>query len=187
MTKLPMPQLEAEALTFARNHVAKWHRAGVATEDQSQAFLRDFLRLGLSLSAVARMKVIALARSGDAAAQTALRERIIEMQSRGQVLPVELQNYNMEVLHGGMGHARRGPKKVRKFLRNVGIALTVAGVQDRFGLDPLGHARHRRSACDIVAEALREAGISMGTKSVEAIWTAHRGGMPDVPGWTMAD
>jgi hypothetical protein len=182
-----MPQLEADALTFARCFVAKWHHAGTATADESQAFLQDFLRMGMSLSAVARMDVIALARSGDAGAKTVLRERIIEMQSRDQALPVELQNYNMEVLHGGMGHAQRGPKKARKFLRNIHIALTVAALQDRFGLDPLGHARHRRSACDIVAEAVREAGISMGIKSVEAIWKLYRGGMPTVPSWSMAN
>jgi hypothetical protein len=133
------------------------------------------------------MDVIKLARHGDDDAKAVLREAILELKSSGAALPVELEAYNMEVLHGAMGHAVSGPKRKDRLLRDVYICMTVAAVCDRFGLEPTGRARHRRSACDIVAETLQAAGIARGHKAVEKIWARYERAMPTVPGWALSD
>ena len=130
------------------------------------------------------MQLIVLARSGDADAVDVLKNIIIETKSRREELPVELENYNMKLLHGGMGHRPPGAKKKNKLLRNICVATIVAAVVDRFGLAPTGRSPHRRSACSIVAEALAEARLSLGDKAIESIWKAHGRAMPTVPGWT---
>ena len=77
-------------------------------------------------------------------------------------------------------------------MRDLGIAMTVAAVVDRFGLNPTrntasrGRPSARRSACSVVAEALASVHIGMGEKAVEAIWTRLANAMPTVPGWASA-
>jgi hypothetical protein len=194
MTKLPIPEREAEALAFARGMIATLHRSGTPwsaasplAADGSAAFVRSVLRQAVaSGSADVRMGIIALARSGDADAAAVLREAIVELKSCRQELPTELENYNMEIVRGGMGHRPPGPRKKNKLLRNLYIAVTVSAVVDRFGLPAMTRSPHQQSACSIVAEALQEAGIAMGTKAIEAISNALNGAMPTVPGWTAA-
>ena len=108
------------------------------------------------------------------------------MRSCRQELPFDLENYSMEVLHGGMGHQPPGPKRKNKILRNICIAITVAAVVDRFGLTPTASSPYRRSACAIVAEALAALLRGMGVKAVEKIWQAYGNAMPTVPGWRSA-
>jgi hypothetical protein len=191
---LPVPQLEAEALAFARQEIAHWDASGTPwspasplSEEASRAFVRSQMLHAALLSTFTRMRIVLLAREGDEDARMVLRDLILEMRSRRQELPVDLENYSMEVLHGGMGHQRPGPKRKNKMLRNICIAMTVAAVVDRFpGLDPTGNSRHRRSACAIVAEALTEAGRGMGQKAVEEVWRSYGAAMPTAPGWASA-
>ncbi len=193
MTKLPATLLEAEALAFARREIAHWHSsatpwsAPVLSDAASRAFAREQMRIAASLSTYTRMRVILLARCGDEDARAVLRDLILDARTRHQPLPLDLENYELELVHGAMGHQLSGPKKKNKILRNVFICLTVAAVVDRFpDFDPTGRSRHRRSACAIVAEAVAVAGINMAPKRVEAIWQEYCGGMPTVPGWSKA-
>jgi hypothetical protein len=190
---LVLSTAEAEALAFAREQIAGWSAGSIPwspaspfTEEASPAFVRDFLRMGArSGSAMMRMEVIKLARHGDPDAKAVLCETIIEMKTRREELPTDLENYNMELLHGGMGHQPPGPKRKNKLLRDIFIALTVAAVRDRFpSLDPTGRSARRRSICWIVAEALAAEGRGMGVKAVETIWATYGPAMPTEPGWT---
>lgn len=188
-----MLQLEAEALAFARQEIAHWHASGTPwspasplSEEASRAFVREHMRMAALLSTFTRMQVIAMARLGDEDARLVLRDLILETRARRQQMPVDLENYEMELVHGEMGHQPPGPKQKNKILRNTYICVTVAAVVDRFGLAPTGRSPHRRSACVIVAEALGEVGINMAPKRVEAIWQKHCGSMPTVSGWSRA-
>jgi hypothetical protein len=131
------------------------------------------------------MSVILLARTGDADAIAVLRDVIMEMRSRRVPLPLELENFELERLHGAMGHAPPGSKRKNKVLRDLCIVMIVAEVADRFGLELTGRSARHRSACSIVAEALGEAGINMAPKRVEAICERYSGVMPTAaPGWS---
>jgi hypothetical protein len=187
--------IEAEALALARQEIAHWNGGGSTpwstapglSAEASRAFAREQMRMAARTSTYTRMLIIAMAREGDEDAGLVLRDLILEMRARRQELPVDLENYNMEVLHGAMGHQPPGPKRKNKMLRNISIAMTIAAVVDRFpGLDPTGNSRHRRSACAIVAEALTEAGRGMGQKAVEEVWRSYGAAMPTAPGWASA-
>ena len=193
MTKLRVPLVESEALTFARKFIAEFHHSGGPwsghspfSDIESRAFVRRTFAQAALHSAVNRLQLIAMARAGDSDARDVLHALMIEAKSRGEELPVELEGYNMEVLHGGMGHrSPDGPKKKNKLTRHMFIALTVAAVIDRFPqLDPTGRSIDRQSACSIVAEALQEIKLRLGYKAVESIWNRYRNAMPTVPGWT---
>lgn len=114
-----------------------------------------------------------------------LRQIIIEARNRRQELPVELAAYEMEVLHGGtVGHQEAGPKRKDKMLRNMMVAFVAAAVIDRFGLDLAGRSSRRRSASQIVAEALAaEVRINMSAKRVEDVCRDFWAAAPFAPGW----
>jgi hypothetical protein len=193
MTNLPATLVESEALAFARKFVIGLHRTGGPwsghspfSDIESRAFVRQIFRQMLPFASL-RLQLTALARAGDPDARDVLHTLMIEAKSRGEDLPIELEGYNMEVLAGGTRHrSPDGPKRKNKFTRHMFIALTVAAVVDRFGLPPTGRSPHRRSACSIVAEALREIGMQLGSAAVEKIWNKYRGGMPTAPGWATA-
>jgi hypothetical protein len=148
------------------------------------AFVREALfRQAVLLSVESRMLIILLARSGDADAMAVLRELILEMKSRRLPLPLELENYNMELVHGAMGHKPPGPQKRNKVLRDICITMIVGEVIEQFRLELSGRSARRRSACSIVAEALGEVGINMGPKAVEKICERYSCLMPTRPGW----
>jgi hypothetical protein len=188
----PASALEIEALAYARRLIASmaaggspWSLASPFSAEASGAFIRDWLRRGAMSFATTRLQIIALARSGEPESARVLREIILEAKSRGATLPVELEAYAMELVHGGvMGHQAAGPKGKNKLLRNIMITLVVAGVVDRFGFDPTGRSPRRRSASSIVAEALGEVGINMSAKRVEIIWRDYWAAAPTKPGWT---
>ena len=98
------PILEAEALAFVRREIAHWHASGTPwspasplSEEASRAFVRGQMRHAALLSTYTRMLVVLLAREGDEDARLVLRDLILEMRSRRQELPVDLENYSMEV------------------------------------------------------------------------------------------
>jgi hypothetical protein len=182
--------IEADARAFAREMISRFHSGtnpwsadSPMTAAAGRALLRHLTRQGVLLHPTNRLQIIAMARAGDTDADDVLRTLMIEIQSRGEQMPVELANYNMEILHGGL-HQPPGPKRKDKLLRDLCIAMTVAALCDRFGLNPTrnttsrGRASARPSACSIVADV-----INRGEKAVEAIWSRLGNAMPTVPGW----
>jgi len=195
---LPTTAVEAEALTFAREWVVRFQEAGNPWSEHSpfaakagRAVVWHLMRHAALLHPINRLQIIAMARAGDTDAGSVLRQLMIEMHSRGEPLPTELAAYNMDLLHGGL-HQLPGPKRKDKTLRDLCIAMTVAAVVDRFGLNPTrntasrGKPSARRSACAIVADALGSVHINMGEKAVETIWNRLAGAMPTVRGWASA-
>jgi hypothetical protein len=201
MTKLPVASralMEAEALAFAREWIARFSQGGnpwssdpSMSAEASRAFTRHMMQLGLQ-SAVNRMMVIAWAKAGDADAVDVLRTLLLEYKSRRLVdeMPSELIEYDMWITnrHGGL---QRLParKKKDKIMRNVCIGMTVAALVDHFGhlgLEHTGRSPRRHSACSIVAEALEEARMQLGYKAVERIWDDYSRNAPTVPGWASA-
>src|SRR5262249_47578025 len=158
MTKLVATIESADALAFARKLI---HRGAAAGDGgslfepmASRTFVRNFMRSGALFSTNTRMAIIHLARAGDDSADAGIRDVILEIRGRGESLPFDLDNYAIELVHGGMRHGWSGPKRKNELLRNISIALVVAAVCDRFGLQPTGRSVRRRSGCAIVAEAL---------------------------------
>ena len=184
--------VEIEALAFARRLIASmavggtpWSPASPFSKHASAAFVRDFLRRGAMNFATTRLDIIAMARSGEPESAHVLRELILETKSRRQELPVELEAYAMELIHGGtVGHQEAGPKRKDKMLRNLMVAFVAAAVIDRFGLDLAGRSSRRRSASQITAEALAaEVRINMSAKRVEDVCRDFWAAAPFAPGW----
>jgi hypothetical protein len=198
MTNLPATMVETEALQFAREWIVRfrdgtnpWSNDSALTADAGRAVTRHLMRQSALLHPINRLQLIAMARAGDTDARDVLRTVMIEIQSRGEPMPTELVNYNMELLHGGL-HQPPGPKRKDKLLRDLCIAMTVAAVHDRFGLSPTrntasrGRPSARPSACSVVAEALALAHMGLGKRSekaVEAIWSRLGRTLPTVSGW----
>ena len=183
--------VEIEALAFARRLIASmavggtpWSPASPFSAEASAAFMRSWLRAGAMLSAVNRMHLVALARTGEPESARVLRELILEAKSRRQELPTEVEAYAMELVSGIAEQQAPGPKGKNKFLRNMLIALCVGAVVDRFRLPATGRSARWRSACSIVAEALGEVGINMSPKRVERVWEDYWAAAPTQPGWT---
>jgi hypothetical protein len=195
MTKLPVAMVEAEALAFARGYIAQlagpgpWGNSSPFGAEESRAMTRHLMRVWCDCSANSRRQLIAIALAGEEDARAVLHTLMIEMKSQHKDLPIELENYNMEVLADGLRPPPRGPKRKDRFTRNLCIAMTVAAVVDKFGLHPTrnpasrGRPAARRSACSIVAEALEVVHMRLGERAVETVWARLANAMPTVPGW----
>jgi hypothetical protein len=187
MTNLPTTTVD-EPLAFARAHLVHLHRSSpwnlpASTPAEATAMVQETLR-GMLSYAQGRLLLVAAARVGSTDAHAVLTTVILEAKSRGTLLPTELEAYAMELVAGLAPPHLRGPKKKDKMLRDIRIALTVAALIDRFGLDPTSRSARRRSACAVVAEALAVVHMGMGVKAVERIWQAYARAMPTVPRWT---
>jgi hypothetical protein len=185
----------ADALNYARREIARYGSSGsspwsddpLLMPEASRAFMRDFLRRVALEHPIHRMALIDWARAGDPVVHEVLAMLILEIKSRSEPLPTELFGYDMEITRDSIlsQHRKKAParKKMANLLRDICIARVVAGVCDRYGLDPTGNSSRRRSACSIVAEALAVANMKMDGETVVTIWKKMRGAMPTVPGW----
>jgi len=189
MTKLLATREQVEALAFARDLIARFHRSGDIGSPfeaaESRAFIRNWLRIGM-LTTRTRMELIEFALAGFDDAQTILADVILDARSKGERLPPEIESYEMKVIAGELRRPphQGGPDKRNEFTRNVLIAMVVAAVAERFKLKPTGSSARRRSACSIVAEALSAINMRLGSKAVESIWKVHGPKIP--PRWFSA-
>ena len=183
MPRLPMTLKEVEALEFARATFAEWRSRGnpwsddcVFTSEASRAFLRHFLRRAALEHPIHMMHVIAWARTNDPDVKDVLATLIIEFKSRGESLPTELAAYDMEMWRDSLSNSPRklpARKKKNNLLRDIFIAMLIADVCTRFGLNPTRRSQHRESGCSIVAMALVEVNMQLGEAAIVAIWQKY--------------
>jgi hypothetical protein len=180
MTTLPATLVEAEARTCARAWLAEFgdmdpFEVGVPIRDRSYG--RAWLRRELKTLAMSHpenmMWVIDNARAGWDDADVVLRELAIEVVDRGERLPTALGAYTMEVLRGYP--APRGPRKSTHAFQNILFAGITAKLVEQFwpDLKPTRNPLSKRvSACDIVADAVNEAGMGrqFAYKEAERLW-----------------
>jgi len=191
MTKPPTTIAGIEALEYARAFILRLHKSGGEVDSpfgaaESRLLFRKILHM-MTLTVDGRLLLVELARAGEDDADAVVRTLILEFQSRGQVLPVELSGFAMDLVRGaGRVSPPAGPLPKDKFLRNLCIAFTVAAVCDRFGLKATGHSVRRRSGCAVVGQALGVINMTMSPKAVEEIWRLCGRAMPTTPGWVAA-
>jgi hypothetical protein len=191
----------AQAVPFARAHLEQfysvrenpWSSDPLVSPGTGHAFFRHLLSHNANVlmqTVELRMMIIALAKIGWAEAADVLRHVALEMRSRRQELPVELENYEMEVRARGNDRWSKppGPNRLDNLARDLVVAQVVSAVCDRFKVLPTQQSGRTISACAIVATAMsghenrRHGRVSY--KAVEKIWRRYGNAMPTVPGWT---
>jgi hypothetical protein len=184
MMQLPATLNEAEARACARKWLVERGEypdafgLGVSVLDPQLGglWLREALKRIALVHPLNMMWVIDQAREGWDAAAAALSTLIIEMQSRGETLPTELLNYNMEVhreVMRGRPHRKRGPKKETHVFQDIIFAGLAADLVEQFDLKPTRNSVSKQvSACDVVADTVNEAKIGRAVKykAIEVLW-----------------
>jgi hypothetical protein len=180
---------EAAALAYAKAKFRSWHAGDTPwsgdsplTQESGRAFARWIFELGAG-DANARLDLVNAALAGERNADILLDQWITQLQSAGYALPKELAFYDMQIRRYGRPKQPRGPKKANNIVRNLMIMLVARALTDRFGLHLLKTSPIRRSACEIVAEALLEVGIVMSDRGVRAIVEQFEGAWPTQRGW----
>jgi hypothetical protein len=183
MTQLPATLLEAEALMFARDFIAKHKEAGgVFHPDFNRIYGKDYMKSFAQFHPFGADEIVYCAENGSKEADLALRELIAESVDRGEKLPAVLAAYNVRIINP-MREAKKkksGPGRAENFFRDVGITILVMALMDRFKLRPNRNSESRRpsrrpSASSIAAAALTEAKIDIvfGFKGVEKVWRRY--------------
>jgi hypothetical protein len=192
MTQLPATLVEAEALTFAREWIARGREGdfiglGYAPLDPAagHAFARRMIKQHALANPLNMAEVAECARRGSDDADLALRELAAEMIDRREILPAVLSAYTIKALHPDLRRLR-GQKKAAHLLADISIVALIMELVERFHLkvqrNPL--SKHP-SACSITAKALDEAGLSRGgEEAIRKIWGRYSGAV--LPGWRMA-
>jgi hypothetical protein len=194
-TNLPaVATVEAEALEYARGRLAEfrdksdsWLGPQVGpghsflVPEAGHAMLRRLFKY-LARWPNHMLEVIATARAGNGDAQDAMLELANEYLHHGQTLPIPLANFQME-LNAGLLQRLPARKKSSNYLRNMAFAIITAELWHKFGLKPTRNREsrspsHRRSACAIMAEALKlelpNGVFKPGEKALEEIWRQWR-------------
>lgn len=189
-TSLPPTLIEAEAIEFARRHIAsvrdgklnlvgvgagKWFEGGESRR-VCELMFRDWILSGpLNL-----MMAVRLARAGYEPFEEVLRKLILEykLADRYADMPVYLRGFDidMDVTAGVRLPKRTGPRRYGDTLRDVVVALLVNRVAERFSLKPTrNRASHKPSACSVVARALELERMAMSERNVVQLWQAISG------------
>jgi hypothetical protein len=179
--KIVDPQVD-----FARQQLVRyltcmsnpWSDDPLMSGEAGQALARFTIKQFMSLSPIGLICVMRAARDGDQDCREVLRHLLVEYKSCGIPLPPELQGYDAELTAFGPGDARRGTKRARQMLRDICIMIVVADVMKEFGLPATGRSVRKRSACEVVSEALSRLGRPIGIRGVEKIWDRLRGAWP---------
>jgi hypothetical protein len=186
-----LTEVEQAALTFAReqftsfqNSSSPWSESSMLSPAAGHAWVQSVLKLGWH-DVVNRLRLLMMARAGQRDAQAVLQRIILEYQTRGERMPLELEAYDMEVKTFGPAPQRPARKKASRMARDLIIMIVTMGIVDRFGLPRTKKSSSpRASASQIASMALDSVGIKMGHKAVEKILDRYRGAWPDGPGWS---
>lgn len=180
MTQLPAKLVEAEALAFARDWIARARKPdGIFHPNATRIYGTEAMKSWARWSFGAD-DVLYFAENGNKEADLALRELIKERTDRGEPLTDVLKVYNDRLINPWRKPKRPGPGPAENFLRDFGITMLVVYLMERFGLRPYQRTNrkaklHLPSASSIAATALTEARINipMGFKGVEKIFNRY--------------
>jgi hypothetical protein len=182
MTTLPATLLEAEAIDFARKHIAfvrsgKLKLFGVASGawfemGESQRACRLMLRELMLRDVTILIDAVTFARAGYEMFEECLRELILEFQNRGEEMPVYLAAFAMELTRGIQYSRKAGRHRSDNTVRDIIIGMIVGRVAIQFNLRPKRNfaSRRRASASSIVAAALELEGMAMSEANVRRMW-----------------
>jgi hypothetical protein len=113
------------------------------------------------------------ARDGDAVADEALREIIVDYKERDEKLHISLRAYDIEITQAGR-RRRGGWDTTELLLRDLAIVCVVAEVCRAFNLPPTrsrASRRHRLSGCYVAARALTEEREAISESAAVKAWT----------------
>ncbi len=182
MPQLPATILEAEALAYARDAIARQREpGGIYGPDAEENYGRRFMKRWALFSTFACDEIVYFAEKGSVEADLALREIIAERTDRNEPLTAVLRAYNIRLINPSRSPKTPGPTRAGNFMRDMGIVCLVTALIERFGLKPARNSASRRSgssrpsACSIAAQALSEAKLGMWfeEKAVEHIWRRY--------------
>jgi hypothetical protein len=187
MTKLPVTLIEAEALKYARDWIARMQQGdfldlGLSPlhKETGHAFFQRMIRKYALSGAEPMLAMIDLADAGLEDARQALIELIGEYLNDHRPLPSFLADYNMRALTGRT--AIRGKQKADNVIADIAIVVLVAELIEKFGLKARRGqlAKRQPSACSVVAMALSETGVRPVTEA--AVGVLHAKYWPII-GW----
>jgi hypothetical protein len=181
---LPVTLVEAEALEFARDWIARGREGdflGLGYSplhpDAGRAFLRRMIRQYALGPDRQMLTIIDCARAGWDDADLVLRDLILEYTNRGEPLPAFLATYNAEIVTGRIIPRPRGRKRAANLLQDISIVTLVLELIERFGLKPTRYqagSKRRPSACSVAAGAMAESGLHRGDeRAIQQIWLRY--------------
>ena len=133
MTSLPQVRdTEDEALAYAKQRLVEY-RVGFSRE-AGRAFARSMLKDYALSHQFGMSNVKHAARSGGEDAHLALIDLITEFNARGQLLPPQLADYNIDAHNPHLPPRPPGPRKADHLVRNLLFVLLIADLADMFGL-----------------------------------------------------
>jgi hypothetical protein len=183
---LPAAWVDAEAwlaTRYVREKLAQcraedWLDIGISAvhPDAGHVHLRQILKF-LAMSPLDPFKIIEfidLARAGWEDADIAMRELAVELENRGQPLPIALKAYRNELLNPYRQRPRaHGSQKATHILQDIVITVLVEKLIILFPALPVfGRSPRKPSACGIVAMVFNEAklGRILTADGVRKIW-----------------
>jgi hypothetical protein len=180
MIQLPKTLVEAEALRFAREWIARCQEGDFLSlgypplhPDAGRAFARHMIKQYALTHPFNMTDVVDAAYGGSEDADIALRELVAEIIDRGEALPTVLGAYAVGLAHPSP--RLRGKKRATNILQDISIVTLIMELVEQFGLKPTRNPlAPRPSACSIAATAMAEAGLHRGAeKAIAQIWRRY--------------
>ena len=184
MIKLPTTFVEANALAFAREYVARCREGNfldlgypLLHHEVSKAFAQRMIRDGDARRrhhvADYRRRLSRLARWPRRA-----RQSDFDLTNAHQPLPSFLADYNARRLKGTLPPRLRGRQKSSNILQDIFIVTLIMELIERFDMQPTRRQTGRKrepSYCSIVSKAMAEAGLHRGgERAIEAVWSRYK-------------
>lgn len=194
-TQLPATFVEAAARSCAMDRIKQDREQpfGMFHPDAERLFGKQLMKHVAQFHPLFADDIAYFAENGNKQADLALQEMIAEHEDRGEPLTAVLAAYSIRQRNPLRKRKTPGPKKADQgqFVRDIGIVLLVEELVRKFNLSPhlktsslsphktssagdFEYKTGRITACSIVAEAVRDAGIGIMTaKNVERIWRRY--------------
>jgi hypothetical protein len=184
MIKLPTTFVEANALAFAREYVARCREGNfldlgypLLHNEVSKAFAQRMIKMAMR-DADIMLQIIDAAYLGWRDGRDALDSLIFDLTNAHQPLPSFLADYNARRLKGTLPPRLRGRQRSSNILQDIFIVTVIMELIERFDMQPTRRQTGRKrepSHCSIVSKAMAEAGLHRGgERAIEAVWSRYK-------------